>query len=67
MDVPRRASPRDRATVATLTGPLLTWECDAPSAQPGFAFVYFTAFTILTAMVILSLFIGVIAMGMFDS
>jgi len=54
-------------TVMTMTGPLLVWQCSAPSAQPLFTFVYFTAFTIVTAMVILSLFIGVIAMGMFDS
>jgi len=62
-----KENPKDRASISTLTGSLYVWECDDPSAQPIFALLYFTAFTILTAMVILSLFIGVIAMGMFDS
>jgi len=61
--------PNDEAvgTVMTRTGPMMIWECNAPSQQPGFTFIYFTAFTILTAMVIMSLFIGVITMGMFDA
>jgi hypothetical protein len=56
-----------RGTVDTLTGPLLAFECTHPKAQPVFSFLYFTSFTIITAFVIMSLFIGVITMGMFDS
>jgi len=54
-------------TVKTITGSMLTWECGRPARFPLFTFIYFLAFTVLAAMVIMSLFIGVITMAMFDS
>jgi hypothetical protein len=57
----------ERGTVETFTGPLMAFECTHPQAQPVFTFLYFTSFTIVTAFMIMSLFIGVITMGMFDS
>ena len=48
--------------VDTLTGSMLVWECGRPHSYPLFTFIYFTAFTVLAAMVIMSLFIGVITM-----
>ena len=50
------------AMVDTMTGPMYSWECSDPSKQPLFSFLFFTVFTIITAMVIMSLFIGVITM-----
>jgi len=58
---------KDLEMSRTMTGPLPTWECLKGNAQPVFTFIYFTSFTIVAAMVVMSLFIGVITMGMFDA
>jgi hypothetical protein len=50
------------SVIHTLTGAEFGWACSKPSKQPVFTFFYFTTFTIVTAMVIMSLFIGVITM-----
>ena len=38
--------------------------CDKPKAQKALTFIYFVVFTIVTAMVVMSLFIGVITTNM---
>ena len=58
-------SSRDIVKHATLTGGLPTWVCSEPAAQPVFTVLYFVVYTIVSGMVIMSLFIGVITIGMF--
>lgn len=58
-------SGRDIVKHATLTGGLPTWVCSEPAAQPVFTVLYFVVYTIVSGMVIMSLFIGVITIGMF--
>jgi hypothetical protein len=41
------------------------WVCSSPQAQPAAVVLYFAVFTILVGMVIMSLFVGVITIGMF--
>ena len=43
------------------------WVCAQPQAQPLAAAIYFFVYTLITALVIMSLFIGVITMGMFEA
>ena len=44
-----------------------TYHCDESGHRRVLSFVFFVTFTVLTAWIILSLFIGVIAMGMFEA
>ena len=41
--------------------------CDTAQAKPELSFVFFTLYIILSAWVIMTLFIGVISTGMFDA
>ena len=50
--------------IPTLTGDLPAWECSQSSKKAFFVFIFFSSFAIIAAMVVMSLFIGVIAMGM---
>ena len=43
------------------------FQCVASTAKPAFTFVFFSSYIVITAWVIMSLFIGVISMGMFDA
>lgn len=43
------------------------WVCAQPQAQPLAAAIFFFVYTLITALVIMSLFIGVITMGMFEA
>lgn len=59
--------PRDGHPVLkrTIAGSLPVWVCSAPGEQPVFTVAYFVAYTIVSAFVIMSLFVGVITIGMF--
>ncbi len=43
------------------------FRCDKHIPQPGLTFVFFSIYIVITSWVIMSLFIGVISMGMFDA
>ena len=51
----------------TQLGRFAAWECVAPRARPVEATVFFFAYTILTAFVVISLFVGVITTAMFET
>lgn len=55
--------PRSKTTMGATALPL--WSCVNPEGQRGFTFAFFVVFILLAAMVIMSLFIGVITIGMF--
>jgi len=42
------------------------WVCSMPSAQPTVVIVYYVCYSILVGMVVMSLFVGVITIGMFS-
>ena len=51
----------------TIAGTFVGYECIASTAKPVTAFFFFSMYIVLTAWVIMSLFIGVISMGMFEA
>jgi cell division protein FtsB len=51
----------------TKLGVFQGYKCDTNVANPAIAFLYFQVFLVLTSWVIMSLFIGVISMGMFEA
>ena len=55
--------------IRTVAGTFEGYRCDAPSEErsPIYALFFFSLYIVLTAWVIMSLFIGVITMGMFES
>ena len=54
-------------SVQTTMGGFLGLRCDTNVPKPGVTFFFFTTFIVLTSWVIMSLFIGVISMGMVRS
>jgi len=42
------------------------WVCSTPSAQPTVVIMYYVCYSILVGMVVMSLFVGVITIGMFS-
>jgi hypothetical protein len=50
----------------TFVGSFEGYRCDVSEASPMTTFVFFSVYIVLTSWVIMSLFIGVISMGMFE-
>jgi len=50
----------------SMLGSLPLWVCSEPSGSPWQTTVFFVSFTLIAAMVVMSLFIGVITIGMFS-
>jgi hypothetical protein len=53
--------------VTTTAGILQGFKCGKVTAKPVYTFIFFSIFVIISAWVIMSLFIGVISMGMFEA
>mmetsp|Transcript_140 Transcript_140/g.277 ORF Transcript_140/g.277 Transcript_140/m.277 type:complete len:938 (+) Transcript_140:152-2965(+) len=53
--------------IHTSIGDFFSYSCYSPKNQPVFASIYFLFFTVVSAFVILSLFIGAVTMGMSSS
>ena len=51
----------------TMLGQFPMWDCVAPEASHFYTEMYYVVFTTITALVIMSLFIGAIAMAMFSA
>ena len=62
-----RRNATDVRVIRTLCGSFNHWDCVAPTPMPVTAAVYFYTFTLLTAFVVLSLFISVITTAMFEA
>lgn len=69
VEVSSDSSTTSESYVQTETGLLRLWKCDITHATEakGESFAFFVVYTMLTGFVILSLFIGVITMGMMDA
>jgi hypothetical protein len=52
--------------IRTSLGEFEGFKCDLSDGRPAITFFFFSFYILLTAWVILSLFIGVISMGMFE-
>ena len=59
---------REVTSVQTKYGDFTTWGCNDPGSKPErlVTIIYFVSYTVLTAFVILNLFISVITMAMFE-
>jgi len=55
------------AVIETRFGNFQGYRCEAPEAKPIEVFFFYTIFVIITAWVVLSLFIGVMSLGMFEA
>jgi hypothetical protein len=53
--------------IHTLAGDFQGFKCDVNDPKPVITFVFFSVYIVLTSWVIMSLFIGVISMGMFEA
>ena len=54
------------STLHTSMGLFEGFKCDEDKMKPATTFFFFSIYIVLTAWVIMSLFIGVISMGMFE-
>jgi len=64
---PYAAADHPTSKIQTLTGQLAGFQCKEVIASPVTTFFFFTIYVIITAWVVLSLFIGVMSMGMFEA
>ena len=53
--------------IFTKAGEFQGFRCDKDIPKPGITFIFFSVYIVLTSWVIMSLFIGVISMGMFEA
>jgi len=53
--------------IHTMAGDFQGFKCDVNEPKPVVTFIFFSVYIVLTSWVIMSLFIGVISMGMFEA